>query len=330
MAKLPLAELHCHLEGAALPALVEAQAKKYRADVSAIIKDGRYVWHDFSSFLDAYATAAALFRTADDYALLTETYLVSIAAEGAIYSEFFVSPVPPFNPDLAPEAYLEGTIEGLRRAEARIGIVCRLILTGIRHAGPDAVEAAARFAVANRSQYLTGFGLAGEERMHHPRDFARAFDIARDGGLRLTAHAGEMVGAESVRAALDHLQVERIGHGVRAIEDASLVARLAEEGIVLECCPGSNIALKVFPDFASHPYPALRKAGVRVTLSSDDPPYFWTSLANEHAIARNHFGLSDADLLKDTRTALEAAFVEDETRALLLAIVDAHPVTNPD
>lgn len=321
-----MAELHCHIEGAASPALVIAQAQRYGTDVSAIIRDGAYVWRDFADFLRCYEVAASLFRTAEDYALLAETYLASIAADGAIYGEFFVSPVPPFNPALAPEAYLEGVIAGLEAAKERHGIEARLILTGIRHAGAEAVEAAARFAVRHRSHWLTGFGMAGEERMHHPRDFARAFDIAREGGLGITVHAGEWRGPEEISAALDHLKPSRIGHGVRAIEDARLVARLAEERIVLECCPGSNVALGVFPSFAAHSYPALRKAGVRVTLSSDDPPYFWTSLKREHDMALAHFNLGAADLLADTRTAVEAAFADDATRTRLFARIDQHSV----
>jgi adenosine deaminase len=165
--------------------------------------------------------------------------------------------------------------------------------------------------------------MAGEERMHRQADFARAFDIAREGGLFITVHAGEWRGADEVREALDALHPSRIGHGVRAIEDPDLVKRLADERVVLECCPGSNVALGVFPSFSEHSYPRLRAAGVRVTLSSDDPPYFWTSLAREHEMARAHFGMDDTALLADTRTAIEAAFVDEPTRARLLARIDA-------
>lgn len=328
MVKLPLAELHCHIEGAAMPELVIGQAQKYNLDVSSIIRDGSYIWKDFADFLKCYEVAASLFRSADDYALLADTYLASIAGQGAIYGEFFASPVPPFNPDLAPEAYLEGAIEGLKRAKSKHGIEARLIMTGIRHAGPEAVEAAAHFAVKHQSHFVTGFGMAGEERLHHPKDFVRAFDIARDGGLHITVHAGEWRGPEEIAAALDYLKPERIGHGVRAITDDHLVKRLADEQIVLECCPGSNIALGVFPSFADHAYPKLRRAGVKVTLNSDDPPYFWTSLGREYDIAREHFGMSEADLLADTKTAIEAAFVDEETRVQLLRVIDNHPVAN--
>ncbi|WP_421859164.1 adenosine deaminase [Oricola sp.] len=313
------AEIHCHIEGAASPALVEKQAQKYGADVSAIIRDGSYVWSDFTTFLHAYDVASMLFRTEEDYAQLAETYLSETADQGAIYSEFFISTDHAKTASLSPAAYIEGLAEGMRRARQKSGIEARMIATGLRHKGPEAVEEAARYIVANPHPLVTGFGMAGDERMHHPRDFARAFDIARDAGLRITVHAGELVGAQSVRDALDHLRPERVGHGVRAIEDGDLVRRLADEGVVLEVCPGSNIALSVFPSFADHPFPKLREAGCKVTLSSDDPPFFHTSLEREYEIAATYFGMDEAALMQTTRTAIEAAFVDAETQAALLA-----------
>ena len=144
----------------------------------------------------------------------------------------------------------------------------------------------------------------------------------RNAGYGITVHAGELVGWQSVADALDWLKPTRIGHGVRAIENPDLVKRLVEEQIVLECCPGSNISLKVFPSYTSHSFMKLRAAGVPVTLSSDDPPYFATSLAHEYdVIGRREFGLSDAELTEITRTAIKAAFVDEATKAVLLAKV---------
>jgi adenosine deaminase len=313
------AEIHCHIEGAASPALVERQAKKYDADVSGVIRDGSYVWSDFTTFLHAYDVASMLFRDEDDYALLAETYLTEIAGYGAIYSEFFISTDHAITAGLTPEAYISGLAEGMRRAGKKTGIESRMIATGLRHKGPEAVEEAARYITANPHPLVTAFGMAGDERMHHPRDFVRAFDMAREAGLGITVHAGELVGAESVRDALDHLRPTRIGHGVRAIEDGDLVKRLADEDIVLEVCPGSNIALSVFPSFDDHPFPKLRDAGCKVTLSSDDPPFFHTSLQREYDIAEKHFGMDAAALTETTRTAIEAAYVDEETRATLLS-----------
>lgn len=312
------AELHCHIEGAITPALALAQAEKYGVATGAFISGGRYVWSDFTSFLFAYDSASALFRTKEDYALLAETYLDTLAADGALYSEIFVSPDHARAAGLSPEAYVEGLGDGLVRASRRNAMEARMIVIGVRHLGAEAVEAAARFAAGRPHRLVTGFGMAGEERYGRLADYAGAFDIARDAGLGLTVHAGELAGGESVRDALDHIAPTRIGHGVRAIEDPALVERLAEAGTVLEVCPGSNIALGVYPDFDSHPFPRLAEAGVRLTLNSDDPPFFATSLAHEYEIAAEHFGLGERALAEVTRTALQAAFIDDATRQSLL------------
>ncbi|GLR51604.1 adenosine deaminase [Shinella yambaruensis] len=316
---MPKAELHCHIEGAAPPALALSQAQRYGIDTSAFIRDGEYAWEDFTSFVASYDATANLFRTEEDYALLAETYLTGIAEEGAVYSELIVSPDQGDAVGIGADAYIRGLAEGAERARARTGIETRLLIVGIRHFGPERVVKAAEYAARRPHPLITGFNLAGEERMHRIADFARAFDIARDAGLGITIHAGELSGAFSVRDALDHVRPTRISHGVRAIEDGDLVRRLADEGVVLEVCPGSNIALKVFPDFEHHPLRALHDAGVRVTLNSDDPPFFHTSLAREYEIASSVMGFSDEALLGMTRTAIEAAFVDEPTRQRLLS-----------
>ena len=318
-AHIPKAELHCHIEGAASTALVRAQAAKYGADIDHAIDGDHYKWHDFTSFLAAYDAAAGLFRSEEDYALLAETYLSSIAEEGAIYSEIFVSPDHARLTGLSPEAYLNGLCEGIRRARDAHGIEGRIIITCVRHFGADQALEVARYAASRPHKLVTGFGMGGEERMGSHADFARAFDIARDAGLGITTHAGELVGAESVTDALDHVRPSRIGHGVRSIEDPAVVERLADGGVVLEVCPGSNVSLKVFENHQAHPLLRLRDAGVKVTLNSDDPPHFDTTLGKEYAMGREAFGLSDTELVDITRTALNAAFVDEETRRALLA-----------
>lgn len=313
------AELHCHIEGAASPELVLRQASKYGADASPFIEDGSFVWHDFTSFLAAYDFASDLFRSEEDYARLSEHYLSGLARDGAIYAEFFISPDHAVKAGLSPKAYADALGEGIGRANAKTGIEARMIVTGVRHVGVEAVEQAARFAVKADNRLVTGFGLAGDERVGEFEDFVRAFEIAREGGLGITVHAGELTGWQTVESALDHIRPSRIGHGVRAIEKPDLVRRIADEGVVLECCPGSNIALGVFPSFPEHPFPALRAAGCKVTLNSDDPPYFWTSLKREYDIAAEHFGMDEGQRLGVTRTAIEAAFVDRRTKAQLLA-----------
>ena len=163
---------------------------------------------------------------------------------------------------------------------------------------------------------VVGFSLAGDEAGFPPGLFAEAFASAAGAGLGCTVHAGEWAGADSVRAALE-LPVSRLSHGVRAIEDPALVAELAARGTVLEVCPTSNVALGVFGSYEEHPLRALVDAGVRVTLGSDDPPYFGATVAGEYALARTRFGLADDRLLAITRTAVDAAFAEPELRATL-------------
>ncbi|KRD72849.1 MULTISPECIES: adenosine deaminase [Sinorhizobium/Ensifer group] len=318
-AHLKKAELHCHIEGATPPELALAQAEKYGIDTSAIIRDRAYVWEDFTSFVKCYDAIASLFRTEEDYALLAEAYLTELAEAGTIYSEIIVSPDHGNTIGLGAKAYLEGLAAGMEAARQKTGIESRMLITGIRHLGPESVIKTAEFAARREHALVTGFNLAGEERMHNVADFARAFDIVRDAGLGLTIHAGELSGAFSVRDALDHVHPSRISHGVRAIEDMDLVRRLADAGVVLEVCPGSNISLQVFPDFASHPLRALYEAGVRVTLNSDDPPFFHTSLAQEYDIASAVMGFTDEEINRMTRTAIEAAFVDEPTRQRLLA-----------
>ena len=320
---MPLkAELHCHIEGAAAPELVIRQAQKYGKDTSPYIQDGSFVWHDFTSFLAAYDFSSDLFRTEEDYARLADHYLTSLARDGAIYSEIFTSPDHAGKAGLSPRAYTDALGEGMARAKAKTGIEGRMIVTGVRNAGVESIEQAARFAARCGHPLVTGFGVAGDERMGDLEDYVRAFEIAREAGLGITVHAGELMGWESVKAALDHIRPARIGHGVRAIENPELVRRIADEGVVLECCPSSNIALKVFDSFADHPFPALLAAGCKVTLNSDDPPYFRTSLMREYDIAAEHFSMNDKALAAVTRTAIDAAFVDRKTKAMLLGRLD--------
>ncbi|MDQ0420313.1 adenosine deaminase [Peteryoungia aggregata LMG 23059] len=317
--RLKKAELHCHIEGAAAPALALSQAGKYGVDPATFMRDGSYAWNDFAEFIKAYDRVAALFRTEEDYALLTETYLRELADVDTIYSEIIVSPDHGDRIGLGADTYLAGITAGIEAARAATGIEARIIVTGERHFGPESVIAAAEYAARSNNPLVTGFNMAGEERMGRVADYARAFDIAREAGLGLTIHAGEVCGAFSVADALDLVKPARIGHGVRAIEDPELVRRLVDLGTVLEVCPGSNIALKVFPDFASHPLVKFHEAGVRVCINSDDPPFFDTSLAQEYDWASSEFGFTDAEIDGMTRTAIEAAFVDEETRARLLA-----------
>ena len=318
---LPLAELHVHLEATASPDLIRRLAARHGMAVPEDTLDGdTYVWRDFLDFLAVFDRAVTVIRTAEDYRDVTLEYLTACAAEGAIYVEVTVSPDHAASAGIPYAELLGGVAAGIDEARAETGVESRMIVTAVRNFGTDRAEAVAAGAAAAPHPYVTGFGLAGDEAGFPPAPFARAFEIAHDAGLGITCHAGEWAGPESVRGALAlPVPVERLGHGVRAVEDPALVAELAERGTVLEVCPTSNVVLGAYPGFAEHPFGALRAAGVRVTLGSDDPPYWGTTIGREYAVARDTWELGDDALRAITRTAVEAAFVDEGTRTSLLA-----------
>ena len=196
----------------------------------------------------------------------------------------------------------------------------------MRNFGVEQALRVARHAAEHPHPYVVGFSMAGDEAGFPAGDFAEVFRIVADAGLGCTIHAGEWAGPDSVRAALE-LPVTRISHGVRAIEDPALVDELAARGIVLECCPTSNVVLGVYPSYEEHPLPALRDAGVKVTLGSDDPPYFGATIDGEYEVCADRMGFSDDDLREITRTAIAAAFCDEDLRGVLsgrLHCVGAH------
>jgi adenosine deaminase len=315
---VPLAELHVHLEGTAPPALIRRLAERNGIPVPEGVFDGpdRFKWVDFLDFLRTYDRAATVVKTAEDYRDVTYEYLVSCAREGAIYVELLVSPDHAQSVGLPPPEQQAGVAQGIDDARRDTGIEARMLLVAVRNFGVEAAVEIARNA-KDRHPYVVGFNLAGDEAGYPPAQFAEAYAIAVSEGLGCTVHAGEHAGAESVREALS-LPITRMSHGVRAIEDQNLVNAIADRGIVLEACPTSNIATQVFPSYEEHPLRALYEAGVKLTLGSDDPPYFGASIGGEYALARERFGMGEGELEKITRTAIEASFADDALKRALL------------
>ncbi|WP_071674074.1 adenosine deaminase [Nioella nitratireducens] len=313
----PKIELHLHLEGGAPPAFIKGIAKEKHVDLSGIFReDGSYSYKDFWHFLKVYEAATSVLTTPEDYARLTRAVLEESAENGVVYSETFLSPDFCGGGDVgAWREYLHAIEETAATAEAELGITLRGIITCIRHFGPEKSKPIARCAAETKGDFITGFGIAGDELIGRPKDYLWAFDCAREAGLRLTAHAGEWGGAESVRDAIRDLRVERIGHGVQAIDDLALVDEIAEAGITLECCPGSNVFLGVFPTWRDHPIETLRQRGVKVTVSTDDPPFFHTTMATEYDRLADTFGWDDGIFAEINANALDAAFCDAATRA---------------
>ena len=319
---VPKAELHVHVEGAASPDLVQRIAARNGVAVpeGVIGPDGTFQWRDFLDFLRVYDGATSVIRTGEDYRDIVYEYLVGCAAEGAIYVELTASADHAAGVGLSDEEHLAALAQGIDDARAETGIEARVVMSCVRHRGAERARDVARRTAGAPHPYVTGFGMGGDEANHPASEFADAFAIAREAGLGLTVHAGEWGGPESVRGGLA-LGVSRIGHGVRASEDPELVRELAERGTVLEVCPTSNIALGLYPSYEEHPLPALRAAGVAVTLGSDDPPYWDASIGGEYAVASERMGFDEEDLREVTRTALRAAFVEEDVRLRLLQLV---------
>ncbi|HET8726132.1 MAG TPA: adenosine deaminase [Alphaproteobacteria bacterium] len=318
---LPKAELHVHLEGTATPELVRRLANRngMRLPDGLLTADGTFAWSDFLHFLKVYDAASAVIRTARDYRDVTYEYLVACAKEGVIYVEVMSSPDHAAMAGLSYEGHVEGIAQGIEDARAETGIEARCIVTCVRHFGVARALEVARQAARYPHKLVTGFGMGGDEAGFPPEMFDEVYRVAHDeAGLECNVHAGEWGGPESIRRALE-LPAMRLGHGVRAVEDPALVELLVERDIVLEVCPTSNVATGIYPAYDRHPFPRLMEAGVKVTLNSDDPPYFGTTVGGEYEVAARHFGLDDRTLAQITRTALKAAFVDEETKARLEA-----------
>ncbi|WP_434290917.1 adenosine deaminase [Celeribacter sp. SCSIO 80788] len=313
---MPKIELHMHLEGAAPPAFIRGLAAEQKVDLSGIFDEkGAYKYKDFWDFLKVYEAATSVLKTPKDYYRLTRAVLEESAASNVIYTESFLAPDFCGGGDVeAWKDYLAAIKQAADEMEREAGIVMRAIPTCVRHFGPDQAKKTALCAQETKGDFVTGFGMGGDEAMGKQGDFKYAFDMAREAGLRLTTHAGEWGGPESIRDALRDLKVERIGHGVRAIEDLALVDEIAEAGIVLEVCPGSNIALQVFPKWSDHPIAELRKRGVKVTVSTDDPPFFHSTMRYEFDRLAETFGWEEDDFKDLNKTAIEAAFCDEATR----------------
>lgn len=324
---IPKIELHLHFEGAAPPAFIRGLAAEKHVDISGIFDErGHYAYTDFWDFLRVYEAATSVLQTPDDFARLTRAVLEESAASGVIYTETFLSPDFCGGRDLgAWREYLAAIREAAAGVEAQGGPILRGIITPIRHFGPDKARETALCAAETAGDFIVGFGLAGDEKQGEPKDFLYSFDMAREAGLRLTCHAGEWGGPESVRRAWKDLGVERIGHGVRAVEDPALVDELGEAGVVLEVCPGSNIALGLYKGWRAHPIGRFYDLGLKVTVSTDDPPFFHTTMAREFDRLAEALDWDDGVFHTLNRTAAEAAFCDEATRAALIKRLESQP-----
>ncbi|MFL5272392.1 MAG: adenosine deaminase [Anaeromyxobacteraceae bacterium] len=325
---LPKAELHLHVEGSLEPEQSFAFARRNGVDLgypSVEALRAAYAFEDLQSFLDLYYAGASVLRTEQDFFELAQAYLRGAAAQGIVRAEIFFDP----QTHTARGVPFATVLAGLSRAceAARgLGVSADLILCFLRHLGPRAAEETLEEALPHRDRLL-GVGLDSSERDHPPERFAGVFARAGALGLRRVAHAGEEGPAAYVASALDALGAERIDHGVRCLEAAALVARLARERIPLTVCPLSNVKLRVVGGLADHPLRRMLDAGLAVTVNSDDPAYFGGDLNANLTQTFAALGLGADAGYRVARNSLEAAFVGPEERRRLTDRLDAYVTT---
>jgi adenosine deaminase len=344
--QLPKSELHLHLRGAVPPEVFADLFNKYGPEAAIgsapdSVKDtfrrcpnirpflsrrrcspehvsNLFRYQSFEHFLFTYFFTGFFIRSPDDLQHLIAGVLESLRAQNIVYAEITVSAIEYVRHGLP----LARTVGCLDQGAAHPRLRLQWIIDLVRDSGPDAALAQLEEIIHLRCPSIIGITLGGSEHRFPPGRFSRVYALARDHGLRLSIHAGEAAGPDSVREALDTLQVERIGHGVRAVEDESLVRRLAADGIPLEVCPTSNIATGIYSSLAAHPIKALFDAGVPVTVNSDDPTFFNTTLADEYASILP-LGFTSDDVLQLLRNAFTYSFLPRDAAARYLAHLDS-------
>ncbi len=319
---MPKIELHVHLEGATQPATLLQLASRHNLTLPADTVAGIREWYrftDFNHFIQIYMAISECIRTPDDIELLAREFLRGQAAQNICYSEVTYTAFTHWKQKgLSFDDQLMALNRARSWAEAELGVTMGLVIDIPRgYATPDQSMMVADWAVSAKDDGVVAFGLGGPEVGNPPEDYIAAFERAIAGGLPSVPHAGETVGPASIWGALDSLHAVRIGHGVRCLEDPALVDALRERQIPLEVSPTSNVCLGVAPTFAAHPLPRLLDAGLSVTLNSDDPPMFNTTLTDEYLKAAYTFGFDEARMMQFALDALAVSFLPEADRAAL-------------
>ena len=321
---LPKAELHLHIEGTLEPDLAFELADRNRITLpfgSVEQLASQYDFTNLQSFLDLYYATMDVLRTEDDFAELTRRYLQRATAQGVRHAEIFFDPQAHVARGVPFEAIVDGIGAALADAARDQEVSGGLILCFLRDQPVDGAEQILTRALG-RVDSLIGVGLDSAEVGYPPSLFAGVFDRARAAGLHTVAHAGEEGPASYISEAIDLLQVERIDHGIRAVDDPELVELLVREEIALTLCPLSNVRLRAVPDLAAHPLRTLMDAGVRVTINSDDPAYFGGYIGDNFAAVTDALGLTALEAMRLAQNSVEAAFAPLDRKVALLHAID--------
>ncbi|MFD7081499.1 adenosine deaminase [Streptomyces sp. NPDC002181] len=327
IAGLPKAELHVHHVGSASPRIVAELASRHPdskvpTDPEALAD--YFTFTDFAHFIEVYLSVVDLVRTPDDVRTLTYEVARDMARQNIRYAELTITPYSSTRRGIDEKAFMEAIEDARKAAETELGVILRWCFDIPGEAGLEAAAETARLAVELRPEGLVSFGLGGPE-IGVPRpQFKPYFDAARAAGLHSVPHAGETTGPETIWDSIRELGAERIGHGTSATQDPELLAYLAEHRIALEVCPTSNIATRAVTDLDLHPVKEMVRAGVLVTINSDDPPMFGSDLNNEYAVAARLLDLDERGLAQLAKNAVEASFLDEAGKAKLTAEIDTY------
>ncbi len=320
---LPKAELHLHLEGAIdPPTLLELRQRHQMEGASLTEVEQLYNYADFKGFLSAFKDVTGHLRTPEDYELITYRLMERLRAQNVLHAEVIVSVGVCLWRKQDFAAIFEGMERGRVRGEKDFGISLVWIFDAIRQFGAEKAQSVLDLAIQFRERHVVAFGIGGDELAGPPEWFAGVYVRAAEHGLHLTAHAGESAGPESIWGALN-LKAERIGHGLTAGQDPELIEELAERQVPIEICVTSNLRTGCCAELAQHPVRRYFDQGLMLTINSDDPAMFRTSLVGEYALVQEAFGFTDEHLRELARNSFEASFLPPEKKIEFLNLFDS-------
>lgn len=316
--RMPKAELHVHLEGS-----IDLSTVKKLAEVCGETVDEMYHYNNFRGFLSTYKKVCQLLRRLEDFELITYEMLTRLAEQNVRYAEVFISPSIHWRGGLPMDKVLENVYNGRDRAFVNFGIETKFIFDAVRQWGVKDVDYMVDLAIENMGEGVVGIGIGGDEIAAPPELFAQAYERAKRRGLGLTAHAGEVAGATSVWNAIKFLKVDRIGHGIKSEEDTNLLRYLAEKQVPLDLCPTSNLRTGAIQSIEEHPIRKFFDAGLFITLNSDDPAIFSTTLTEEYLLLADRFGFTTSEIKTLVLNSLHASFLPPERKRLKRSLFEA-------
>src|SRR5271154_2349025 len=319
---LPKAELHLHLEGSIDPRTLLELKKRHGKKGTLAEVEALYRYTDFTGFLMAFKSVTEELQTAEDYELTTYRLMAKLKADNVLHAEVYVSVGVCLWRKQDFDSIFAGLERGRERGERDFGVSLLWIFDAVRQFGADKAQPVAELAVRYKGPGVVGFGIGGDERQAAPELFRDVYAYAADHGLRLTAHAGETAGPGSIWGALN-IRAERIGHGLTASQDSELVEELSTRQVPVEICITSNLRTGICATIAEHPVRNYFDQGVMVTLNTDDPAMFETSLSREYQLAQDSFGFTDEHLRELSRNSFEASFLPAEKKLAFLNLFDA-------